>query len=170
MSDRLLWYVASRAEQSRCFRFLLNAILSWVIPFNSPHGFKVCSLSKGRVTVKLPNKRVNRNHLNSIHACGLAALCEFTAGLAVMTFLEPSKYRIVLKSLNMDYQYRAKGDVQCPFEINLTDFQQAVILKLQDEDVVFYETSSSAFDTDGNLVCTATALWQIKSWSKVKSS
>jgi acyl-coenzyme A thioesterase PaaI-like protein len=169
MNDKWIWSIAGRAEHSAFFRFLLNGILSWAIPFNAPHGYKVCSLSKGRVRVVLPNKRVNRNHVKSIHACGLAALCEYAAGLAVMTLLEPSKYRMVLKSLHMDYHYRAKGDISCLYELDGEAFSKHIILCLETSDAVLYETQSNAYDLDGNLVCTGKAVWQIKKWTSVKA-
>jgi acyl-coenzyme A thioesterase PaaI-like protein len=169
MKDKWIWSIAEKSEQSRFYRFLLNLILSKAIPFNAPHGFRVYSISKGRVGVKLPNKRVNRNHVNSIHACVLAALCEYVAGLAVMTLLEPSKYRMVLKSLHMEYHYRAKGEVHCLYDIDPKKFEQDVILVLDKNDSVFYETESRATDLDGNVVCTGRAMWQIKKWSQVRS-
>ncbi|MFM7079184.1 MAG: PaaI family thioesterase [Bacteroidota bacterium] len=169
MKDRIIWWIAAQSEHSRFYRFLLNLILSVAIPFNAPHGFRVYSIAKGAVGVKLPNKRVNRNHVNSIHACVLAALCEYVAGLAVMTLLEPSKYRMVLKSLNMEYHYRAKGEISCLYNINTEDFVQDVIFVLDTNDSVLYQTESKATDLEGNVICTGRALWQIKKWSKVKS-
>ncbi|MFM8950858.1 MAG: DUF4442 domain-containing protein, partial [Bacteroidota bacterium] len=113
MMDRLIYKIANKAFQSEFYRFILSRILSFAVPFNSPHRLRIKELDRGYAKVRLPFIRSNRNHVNSVHACALATLCEFTCGISIMTLLSSDQYRIVLKSLQMEYQYRGRGAVFC---------------------------------------------------------
>lgn len=170
MSNSLIGKIAKRAVDSRIYLFLLNRIMSYAVPFNSPHRIRIEKIGPGHATVCLPFIRRNRNHVNSVHACALATLCEFTSGIAVMTLLPAERYRIVLKSLNMDYHYRAKGDVLCQHQMDGADFMRVHQLQLESGAPVIYETCADVFDRQGNLICTGKATWQIKSWQSVKSN
>ena len=66
----------TKARSSGFTRWWLNHALSWLIPFNRPHGFKVNPLPEGGIRVSIPNWRVNRNHIKGIHACALATAAE----------------------------------------------------------------------------------------------
>ena len=43
-----------------------------------------------------------------------------------MTYLSDKKYRIVLKSLHMDYHYRAKSAIFCNYRISESEFASLV--------------------------------------------
>lgn len=169
MSQMLIAKIAARASTSGFYRFLLNRILAYAVPFNRPHRLRIEKISKGFVSVKMPFVNRNRNHVNSVHACALATLCEFTSGISLMTLLQAEQYRIVLKSLKMDYEYRAKGDVVCEHTIETVAFIDRCKQTLDSGIPLVYETTAQVFDLQKNLICSGVATWQIKSWSAVKS-
>ena len=65
-----------KAQHSSFYNFLLNRILWRVIPFNSPHRFRIDVLDTWQLKVSIPYKRRNMNHLKGIHACALATASE----------------------------------------------------------------------------------------------
>ncbi len=170
MMDKLIYKIANKAFHSGFYRSLLSRILSFAVPFNSPHRLRIIELDKGYAKVKLPFIRSNRNHVKSVHACALATLCEFTCGISVMTLLSADEYRIVLKSLQMDYQYRGRGDVFCEHRLDAQAFIIDHGSSLESGSPLLYETVSKVCDLQGNIICTGIAVWQIKKWDSVKSS
>ena len=170
MSYSFIGNIAKRAADSRFYLFLLNKIMAFAVPFNGPHRIRIEKIDSGHATVCLPFIRRNRNHVGSVHACALATLCEFTSGIAIMTFLPADRYRIVLKSLQMDYHYLAKGEVFCKHDIFASDFMREHQQHLESGAPLIYETTADIFDRQGSRICTGKATWQIKSWQSVKSN
>jgi hypothetical protein len=170
MMDRLIYKIAHKAFHSRFYRALLSRILSIAVPFNSPHRLRIMEMGMGYAKVKLPFIRSNRNHVKSVHACALATLCEFTCGIAVMTILSSDKFRIVLKSLHMEYQYRGRGDLFCEYRLDPQAFIKEHSSLLESGEPLIYETLAKVYDLKGNIICTGQATWQIKKWESVKSA
>ena len=94
----------TKARSSGFTRWWLNHALSWLIPFNRPHGFKVIPLPEGGIRVSIPNWRVNRNHIKGIHACALATAAEMCSGLSLLERLDPKKYRLIMRTLHNDFR------------------------------------------------------------------
>ena len=69
-----------KAESSPFKRRILQFVLSYAIPFNRPHGFKIKEVFTDGFHIVLPYWKINRNHIKGIHACGLATLSEFVSG------------------------------------------------------------------------------------------
>ena len=170
MMDKMIYKIAHKAFHSKFYRSLLSRILSFAVPFNSPHRLRIMEMGEGYAKVRLPFIRSNRNHVNSVHACALATLCEFTSGISVMTLLSSDKYRIVLKSLQMEYQYRGRGDVFCEYRLDPQAFIKDHVDSLESGLSLLYETVAKVRDMEGNIICTGQAVWQIKKWESVKSS
>ena len=63
----------------------LNKVLTIGIPFNAPHGFKIVELSSDIVRITLPNRKLNHNHIGGIHACAMATVGEYCAGMALLS-------------------------------------------------------------------------------------
>ena len=64
--------ITQKATNSKFYLWLLNQGLSYMIPFNKPHGFKIVKISEEKIRTKLPYKRKNLNHIKGIHACAMA--------------------------------------------------------------------------------------------------
>lgn len=160
--------ILDKAGKSALYLKLLNIGLRRMIPFNSPHKFCVEKVNTNSLVISAPYIRKNKNHINGIHACALATLCEYISGLSLARMLPPEAYRLILKSIHMDYHYQGKMKVSTEFGI---DEQEVSTIKdtLQLEESVFRNYEVTVFDTAQNHICTGTITWQIKPWHKVKA-
>jgi len=139
------------------------------IPFNKPHRFKVIKIDENGLEAMVPYRRKNLNHLKGIHACALATVSELASGLSLMNCLSAPNYRLIMKSMHMDYHYQAKTDVVVKGSLGKEQFEKEILTPLQQDGVAFYTSTIPAHDTKGNHICTATVEWQIKDWAKVKT-
>ena len=156
------------ARDSRWKRFLLDQVLNWKIPFNSPHGFRVIPMDGG-IRVRIPFWSVNRNHINGIHACALATGAEMCSGLALLEHLDPDKYRLIMASMHMDYHKQAKRITFAECKPPVEEIE-AVINGMNSEEAVRYESAIALHDDQGLHVATGVVVWQVKAWEKVKSA
>lgn len=161
--------IVQKAKSSSFYLWLLNFGLTRMIPFNKPHGFKVIEITDTSIKTKLPYKQLNFNHIKGLHACALATLSEFSTGFLMISRLDPKKYRIILKTLEMEYHYQGKMDGIGSFEIGDQWLNNNIYepLKSNDSTVVICEVK--IHDTDGNHLTTGKVHWQVKSWDKVKT-
>jgi hypothetical protein len=161
--------LVQKAKTSSFYLWILNVGLSRMIPFNKPHGFKVISITDDTIKTKLPYKRANFNHIKGLHACALATLSEFTTGFLMISRLDPKKYRIILKTLEMEYHYQGKMDGIGTFEINDAWMDNEIYNPLKQADSTVVICTIKIHDTEGNLLTTGKVHWQVKSWEKVKT-
>lgn len=157
------------AMNSSFKRRILNFVLGRAIPFNAPHHFKVEEIFTDGVRISLPYKRVNKNHLNGIHACALATLSEYASGLTLMRILRSADYRIIMKDLKMTYHYQAKEGVKVEMRVNEKAVSDLILKPLEKTDAVFFPMIAEVYDFSGNHISTGEINWQLKKWDKVKT-
>ncbi len=158
-----------KAQTSKFYLWLLNWLLWRMIPFNKPHRFKIVEINENSVTTKLPFRRNNLNHIKGLHACAFATISEFTTGVLLLTKLNPKKYRIILKSLTVDYHYQGKMHAFANFETDDNWLKSNVIEPLAENESTVVECKVSVDDEAGNHLTSASVHWQIKDWTKVKT-
>lgn len=158
-----------KAKNSKRHLSLLNFGLVRMIPFNKPHGFKITSLTDWSVTVKIPYKRANFNHIKGIHACALATASEYATGLVLLNKLNPKKYRIIMQKMEMQYHYQAKKDTRVVFEITESWLNETVIDPLKTQEAVVINCEVRSYDLDDNHLTTGNIFWHIKAWEKVRT-
>ncbi|MTI40557.1 DUF4442 domain-containing protein [Fulvivirga lutimaris] len=161
--------IVQKAKSSSFYLWLLNAGLNRMIPFNKPHGFKVVEITDTTIKTKLPYKRGNFNHIKGLHACALATLSEFSTGFLMISRLDPKKFRIILKTLEMEYHYQGKMDGFGTFEINDQWLEEKIYNPLKDNESTVVICEIKIHDTEGNHLTTGKVHWQVKSWDKVKT-
>lgn len=161
--------IVEKAEYSPFYRWLLNVGLDRMIPFNKPHGFKVTSISRYSLQTKIPYKRRNFNHIRGLHACALATLSEFTTGFLLVTILDPSKFRLIMKTLEMEYHYQGKMDAMAEFTISEEWLEEKIFTPLKDQEAIMVVCKVQIHDTQDNLLSTGMVHWQVKSWEKVRT-
>lgn len=91
-------------------RTLFSMALGLYIPYTGTTGAEVLAIGDGVATVRLPDRRRVRNHLDSLHAIALANVGELSTGLAVMGAV-PGKGRMILRRLEVEYLRKARGEV-----------------------------------------------------------
>lgn len=158
-----------RARTSAFTRWWLNVGLRWMIPFNRPHGFRVVPLAEGGIRVEIPYWRVNRNHIRGIHACCLATAAEYCSGLALVEQLGPDRYRLIMKTLSMEYHYQAKARAHAVFAPSATEVRERVLVPLESNHSVLFLAEVPLHDEAGNHLATGHITWQVKDWRKVRT-
>ena len=161
--------IVQKAKSSAIQLKLLNLALSRMIPFNKPHGFKIIELGDHHLKALLPYKKSNFNHIKGLHACALATLSEFSTGFLLLTRLDASKYRLIMKKIEIEYHYQGKKDAVARFEVTDQWIEEEVITPLQNDDAVTVICEVQIHDKAGNHLTTGRVHWQIKDWSKVKT-
>jgi acyl-coenzyme A thioesterase PaaI-like protein len=158
------------AKGSKLGLLKLNFILLRVIPFNKPHGFKITHIDENQSVVHIPYKTRNLNHLKGIHACAIATASEYSSGILLLSRLSAAKYRIIMKSIHVEYHYQAKMPVNAVFAIKEQELKSDVFIPLEQSDSVMKHFKVEVHDTDGNHIATSTMEWQLKNWKKVKTA
>ncbi|HXH76706.1 MAG TPA: DUF4442 domain-containing protein [Bacteriovoracaceae bacterium] len=147
----------------------LNKALMIGIPFNAPHGFKIKQMNSEAVVIALPNRKLNHNHLAGVHACAMATVGEFCAGMSILSSFGISKYRLILSELNVKYTYQGRTDLEgtcIPSQINKDAVEKALATDgkyLQTLTTVIREKKS------GKEVAIVTTTWQLKPWEQVRT-
>ena len=147
----------------------LNMALKIGIPFNRPHGIKIHKLEQHKSQTFIPYKKKNFNHIRGTHACGLATVSEFSAGLLLMNNLNADEYRIIMKTINVEYHYQCKKDAIATSEMSESEIMDSIKTPLESQEAIMKEVVTEIYDVDNNHISTCKTLWQIKSWSKVKT-
>lgn len=164
--------ISSLIEKSKTSSFylrLLNLGFSRMVPFNRPHGFRIVEVGDYHLRTKLPYRTKNLNHLRGLHACALATLTEITGGFTLVTHLDPKKYRLILKKLEIDYLYQGKTDAYAEFKISEEWMHHKVLKPLESAESIEIVSEVNIHDEKGNQLTSGKAYWQVKDWSKVKT-
>lgn len=162
MIDKLL------ANPTKMNVMALDKILKVGIPFNAPHGFKIKSLSRDGVIIALPNRKLNHNHIGGIHACAMATVGEYCAGLSLLTSFGISKYRLIMSDMRVKYTYQGRVDLEgfcSPHQIDV----EKVAAGLEAEGKYSQELKTVIRDLNGKEVAEVTTVWQLKNWEQVKT-
>lgn len=159
----------SKARHSSVQRWWTNFIFPWIVPFNRPHGFKILPLKTGGISVEIPYWRINQNHIRGMHACALATAAEMCSGLSVLELVDPKEYRMIMRTLRMEYHYQAKKRTTATCVPTAREIEEQVVGPLQAADSVDYTNTVLLKDSAGNHIATGTVTWQVKPWSKVRT-
>jgi acyl-coenzyme A thioesterase PaaI-like protein len=157
-----------KAESSSFYLFILNQVLLRAIPFNKPHSIKVKKISPNSIHTSVPYRRKNFNHIKGIHACCIATVAEFSAGLLLIKKLDLKKYRFIMSNISIEYTYQAKTGLVATSEISDDEISN-ITEKLKNTDSILSVMKTEVKDQNDKLVAICETRWQIKDWSKVKT-
>lgn len=162
MMDNLL------ANPTKLNLIALDKLLRFGIPFNAPHGFKIKSLSRDGVLITLPNRKLNHNHLGGVHACAMATVGEYCAGMSLLTSFGISKYRLIMSEMNVKYTYQGRVDLEgfcSPQQIDVDKVREG----LEKEGKYSQTLKTIIREENGREVAEVTTTWQLKNWEQVKT-
>lgn len=132
--------------------WIFSKIIGRIIPYTGSISSIVEKIDKGAVVVRLRDKKVIRNHLNSIHAIALANLGEFTTGLSVISQLTEQAKAILVK-IEVEYFKKARGEL-------IAEALSVVPENItQDMDLA---VAAQVKNLQNELVCQITATWRIR--------
>lgn len=155
-----------KAYKSSFWLWVLNKGMSRIIPFNAPHRFKIKAIDANNITVHLPYIRKNLNHLNGIHACALATASEFACGFLLISRLSPSKYRLIMRNLNIDFVKQGREELFVNFSLS-EDRINDIKKKLENSPQCMEILEVEVRDAKKNLISVAKLEWQLKDWNKL---
>ena len=144
-------------------RRALDLLLTISIPFNRWLGLRIAELSPERVEVLSPDRRLRRNHVGGAHACALALMGEYAAGLLVAQQFPLSQYRMIIGGLNIEYVKQGRGSLKA-----VANAPEAWP-ELDRDGQAWVEMKTRISTSEDALVATCTTRWQVKEWSKVRS-
>lgn len=161
--------ITDKAKKSSFNLWMLNFFFERFVPFNLPHKFRITHIGDNNVKTLLPYRRKNLNHVKGLHACALATLTELTSGFFLAVKLDPKKYRLILRRLEMDYLYQGKMDAVCEFQLTPEWMKANIFDPLSHADSVDVIAEVKIFDIKGNQLTLGKAHWQVKDWAKVRT-
>ena len=157
-----------KAERSTMYLWLLNRVMSYAVPFNKPHGFKVIEITADHVTTFAAYRKKNFNHVRGIHACAIATVGELAAGIVLMYHFSPVEYRFIMSNMQIEYRYQAKKNITETATLSVED-KNNILNTLENSDKTSQLVISEIKDADQQLVATVKTVWQIKSWKNVRT-
>lgn len=141
---------------------LLDAAFSLAIPFNRWLGMKIETLSPELVRVISPPKILRRNHVGGAHACALALLGEYPAGILISQNFSIQDYRIIISKLSVDYAKQGRGTL-------IGEARAPEVWPKEGDGEIWLEMKTIIKNTKGDLVATVETKWQLKKWELVKT-
>jgi acyl-coenzyme A thioesterase PaaI-like protein len=129
-------------------RQLFSRMMGIMVPYTGTIKPLVLELGPGRARVQMRDRRIVRNHLQSVHAIALMNLGEFTTGLA-FSYALPDGARFILKSLSIEFTKKARGTLIAECFCNVPD------ATVRAEHVI----ESVVHDSAGDVVARVKACW-----------
>lgn len=127
-----------------------SKIVGRMAPYTGTINPKVKELRKGYAKVQMNDRKIVRNHLNSLHAVSLVNLAEVSSGLA-FSYSLPPKSRAILTGLSIEYKKKGRG--------TLTAECHSVIPETNEK--AEYEIEVTTRDGAGDIVTVAQAKWLV---------
>ena len=132
---------------------LFSQAIALMVPYTGTLKAEVLELREGYCKVQLKERRLLRNHLNSVHAAALMNVSEMASGLLLNFSMDPNKQQAIL--VEFQIQYKKKGRGRLTSECFYNDFTFSTESKeLNLESVVKNE--------QGEVVATSQAKWMVR--------
>jgi acyl-coenzyme A thioesterase PaaI-like protein len=145
---------------------IIEKIFNIGIPFNFSRSFKLIELSEVKTKIKMPCIRANKNHLGGMHACAIATLGEYAAGLSLIKRFGSSDYRLIMKELKTDYIKQASNDLYGEVTIEKAELDQVESIIATDEKASI-SVLTNILNAQDEVVAVVQTEWQLKGWQAV---
>ncbi len=140
---------------------VMDVAINLAIPFNRWLGMKIEMLTPQQVRVSSPPRVLRRNHVGGAHACALALLGEYPAGVLLSQNYSMQDYRMIITKLEVDYQKQGFGtligEAAAPAEWPAEKEGERII-----------DMKTEIKNKKGELVALVSTKWQLKKWEFVK--
>lgn len=139
---------------------VLDVVMSIGIPFNRWLGLRITEISDTRAIVVSPPTRLRQNHVGATHACCLALIGEYAAGMCIANHYGVEHHRLIIGHLSIDYHKQGRG--------TLTGVSPAPAHwpKLVDGEA-WIEMVTEISNEKSEPVATCRTKWQLKDWTEV---
>lgn len=141
---------------------MMDVAINLAIPFNRWLGMKIISMSQVQVRVSSPPRILRRNHVGGAHACALALLGEYPAGVLISQKYSMQDYRMIIAKLEVDYHKQGRGtligEATAPSE-----------WPEEKDGELWLDLKTEIKNEKGELVALAKTKWQLKKWELIKS-
>ena len=155
------------AREDKVGLVAVDNILRLAIPFNAPHGFSIKKLTGEEVQITLPNFKLNHNHLGGMHACAIATLGEFCAGMTLVKNFGMSRYRYILSELSVKYHLQGRTRLTGVAKLSRERMEE-IKQQLTEQEKVLVEHNTEILNHHGEKVADVKTIWQMKDWNKVQ--
>ena len=96
-------------------------------------------------------------------------MAEFSAGLLLLTRLDPIRYRLLMAGLEVEYLYQGRSDLIAETVLDQVRLESEVLAPLAATGALVKTLETNVSDRQGNLVARARTTWQIKDWQEVRT-
>jgi hypothetical protein len=144
-------------------RKFLDNLFNLAIPFNLSLGLRLTHVKPDHVEVISNSGWKTRNHVGGAHACFLALVGEYPAGILLAQNFSPENYRMIIGELHVEYHKQARGRVK-----GVSRKPDAWPNDPGDE--FWVPMTTDIYDQKGQNVATVKTRWQLKKWTATHSS
>lgn len=133
--------------------FVRSKLIGRIIPFAGTAGCRIETLTNNECVVVLKNRKKVGNHIGTIHAAAMALVAESATGF-VTGMNVPDSRIVVIRSMELTYLKRTKGDLTARASLSDADIQRIMSDEKGDITVPVKMT-----DEEGNETVTAKMVW-----------
>lgn len=141
----------------------LDVLLNVKIPFNRWLGLQIIELADEKVVVRSPPRVLRQNHVGSAHACALALMGEYAAGLWISQHYSIAEYRFIISELNIRYYKQGRGELTAQALAPVGEPSR------DEKNNLWLELKTEIYDAQRALVSECQTRWQIKPWNQTQT-
>ena len=132
-------------------KWIFSRLAGKMAPYTGTINAQVDDLKPGYARLKMADRKVVRNHLNSIHAVALVNFIEKTTGMAMVSQFPPGM-RGIVTHISVDFVKKARGQLlaECHAPPIRKDSRQAYIV------------AADVKDSQGIIVAKGRATWLLE--------